>query len=363
MGDEISLIPRKKNNVNIKQYEKEFRIKASRSGFSEEETTACLKYAEPLLEQKLPVIYNTANLAALVGYKTNYIKRAAIFTPYFYRSFQIKKKNGKLRTLVEPLPSLKEIQSWILENILYEIKVSKYAKAYIKNRTLIENVRYHKGREVVLALDIENFFGSIKLSHVEKIFLDFGYSDNISNLLAKLCTYDGCLPQGAPTSPYLSNIYLNDFDEKVSKYCNDNEIRYTRYADDLTFSGTKEDMINMVNYIKNLLSDLDLSLNNDKESLMGRNQRQVVTGIVVNDKLQIPRNERNQIRNEVHYLIKFGLEEHLSRMKINKANYIDHLLGKINFALHINPNDERMKKYKGLVQSLKQQGQSDNLIS
>lgn len=337
--------------MNFIQYEKEFRKKASRSGFSEDETSVCLKYAEPLIEQKLPVIYNTANLAALVGYRTNYLKRAALYTPYFYRKFQIKKKNGKPRLLVEPLPSLKEIQSWILDNILYEVKVSKFAKAYIKDRTLLENVKYHRGKEAVLALDIKDFFSSIKMPKIEQIFLSLGYSSNISNLMGKLCTYYDVLPQGAPTSPYLSNLYLTSFDETVGKFCLERDIRYTRYADDLTFSGKKEDL-DIVEYIQNLLFKLDLRLNQEKENLMNRSTRQVVTGIVVNDKLQVPKTDRNFIRMEVHYLTKFGLSEHLSKTNNTRSNYMSHLLGKINFALHVNPKDQKMMAYKTAVLKL-----------
>jgi RNA-directed DNA polymerase len=337
--------------VTILQYENQFRQKARNAGFSEDQIVACLNYAGPLIEKNLPVIYNTANLSALVGYKPGYLKRAAKFTSYFYRSFKIRKSVGGFREIVEPLPSLKEIQSWILENILYEIKTSKYAKAYVRDRTLIDNVRYHKGREAVFTLDIKDFFGSIKLHHIEQVFLEFGYSELVSNLLAKLCTYEEALPQGAPTSPYLSNLYLRSFDEDISSFCNKHDIRYTRYADDLTFSGRIE-KLNIAGFIRKRLETEGLSLNDKKEKLMTRNMRQIVTGIVVNEKLQISKSERNFIRNEVHCLTKFGLTDHLQRTNNKKANYIEHLLGKINFALHVNPQDSKMQKYKIAVQQI-----------
>jgi RNA-directed DNA polymerase len=346
--------------MTFTQYEKKFRSKAIKSGFSEDQISACLSYAKPLIENNLPVIFNTANLGALVGYKTNYLKRAVKYTPYFYRDFIIRKKNGSIRKLVEPLPSLKEIQSWILENILQEIKVSKYAKAYVKNRTLLDNVRYHKGREAVLTLDIENFFGSITLSHIEQIFLALGYSSNISNLLAKLCTYDNVLPQGAPTSPYLSNLYLREFDEIISKFCNQKDIRYTRYADDLTFSGRK-DVLDIVEFIQENLHKLDLRLNKDKEKLMLRNQRQVVTGIVVNEKLQTPKTARNFLRNEIFFIKKFGLENHLKKTNNKKSHYLEHLIGKINYALHVNPNDLKMQSYKAIILNIFQTRDEDKI--
>lgn len=337
--------------MNFSHYSKIFRAKAERSGYSEDNISACLQYAEPLLEKNLPVIYNTANLASLVGYKTTYLKRAVKFTPYFYRSFKIKKRTGGTRDIVEPLPSLKEIQDWILCNILYKIKPSRYAKAYITGRSLPENVKYHKNKEMVLTLDILNFFGSIKLQNVENIFLEFGYSSNVSNLLAKLCTYDGVLPQGASTSPCLSNLFLRLFDEKVASYCRAKDIRYTRYADDLTFSGDAEDL-DIEDFIELELYNMGLYLNKEKTRRMTKNMRQIVTGIVVNEKLQTPKTERNFIRNEVYYLKKFGLKQHLKHTENKRANYLEHLLGKINFALHINPSDIRMRGYKDIVMQI-----------
>src|ERR1700744_6085418 len=113
--------------MTFDNYEKNFRKKASKSGYSEDDIQKCLKYAQPIIAKGLPVIYNTSNLAALVGYRKNYLKRAVLFTPYFYRKFFITKKAGKLREIKEPLPSLKDIQIWILNHILYAIHPSKFA--------------------------------------------------------------------------------------------------------------------------------------------------------------------------------------------------------------------------------------------
>jgi len=326
-------------------YEATFRAKASKSGFSEEDILKCLTYAKPLLEKNLPVIYNTSNLSALVGYEKPFLKKAALFTRYYYRRFTIKKKNNKLRTLSEPLPSLKEIQIWILNTILYNIPVSKFAKAYVPNRNILDNTRFHRNKEKVLSLDIEDFFPSIKRPSIEKIFLSLGYSSNVSNLLSKLCCCDEILPQGAPTSPYLSNIYLQNFDVFISNYCINEDIRYTRYADDLTFSGDFEEE-QVIKIVTNELKKIGLRLNKSKVKVMGRNDRQIVTGIVVNKIVQIPRYKRNDIRKEVYFVKKFGLDDHLVKTKNNRGNYIKHLLGKIEYAIFINPKDEEMLGYK-----------------
>lgn len=277
-----------KNNFEI--YKKKFADKAEINGFSAENINRCLSYAEPLISNDLPVIYNTSHLSALVGYKKSYIKRAVMYPKYFYRHFEILKKNGKKRNLSEPLPSLKEIQNWILNEILYKIKVSRYAKAYTRNRSIKDHVKYHTKSPMILTLDIHKFFDSIKPELTETMFRQVGYSNLISNLLTKLCYLNGSLPQGAPTSPYLSNILLFDFDENISIYCRENNLKYTRYADDLAFSGEIK-RTELIQFIRSELKKLGLRLNNDKTRLMRPNQPQIISGIVVNDKIQVPKSQ------------------------------------------------------------------------
>ncbi|MDX2279197.1 MAG: reverse transcriptase family protein [Saprospiraceae bacterium] len=338
--------------MNFSQYKKEFEEKASKSGYTDENIRRCLDYAKPLIEKNLPIIYNTSHLSVLVGYKKEYIKRSVVYTPYFYRDFKIKKRNGKMRTISEPLPSLKEIQSWILENILENVKVSPFAKAYRKNVSIIENIKFHRNQPKVFIVDLQNFFPSIKANSVENIFLSLGYSKIISNLLAKLCTRDGHLPQGAPTSPYLSNIFFKSADDKIIKYCLENHIKYTRYADDLSFSGNFDEN-KLLKLIEETVISLGLTLNSEKTKLMKPNERQTVTGIVVNEKIQVVFHKRNKLRQDLYYINKFGLDSHMDRKGIKKRNYLEHLLGKVNFILQINPMDEEFKRYKEHLIKLK----------
>jgi retron-type reverse transcriptase len=331
--------------MTYKTYEKLFRDKASEAGYSEDKILKCLQYSKPLIERGLPVIYNSSHIAALIGYKDSYFRRAIYSTDFFYRSFLINKKDGKKRRIKEPLPSLKEIQHWILDKILYKIEVSKFAKAYLPNRNLKDNVRFHKNQETVICLDIENFFESISLSNVVEIFIEIGYSETVASMLAKLCCLDKQLPQGAPTSPQLSNIFMRNFDKSVSQFCIKNKLRYTRYADDITISG-KFDSNHIKEVIEKEVMKNGLSLNIHKTRVMHKGSRQIVTGIVVNEKVQTPKYFRREIRQEVYYIKKYGLTNHLRMINCKKANYLKHLQGKINFALHINPKDEKLLEYK-----------------
>jgi RNA-directed DNA polymerase len=340
--------------MKFEEYKEGFVIKASKSGYSEDNIQLCLDYAEVLFINNVPVIYNTSHLSALVGYNKEYIKRATKYTPSYYRDFQIKKKNGKLRTISEPLPSLKEIQIWILENILSKINLSAFAKAYRKNIGIVENLRFHKKQEMVYTLDLVDFFPSINTQAVENIFRSFGYSNLISNLLAKLCTREDSLPQGAPTSPYLSNIFLKEIDNKIGTYCLEKKIKYTRYADDLSFSG-KFDEKSLLLFVEKNVNSIGLKINVEKTKLMKSGTRQTVTGIVVNDKPQVVFHKRNKLRQEMFYIKKFGLVDHIKHQKIKQANYLEHILGQVNFILQINPDDNEFKGYMTFLIDIKKQ--------
>lgn len=333
--------------VTFDKYKKKFTEKAIQTGYSADEVNKCLDYAKPILEKNLPVIYNTSNLSALVGFNKQYLKRASAYPDYFYKEHIIPKKSGGVRRLYEPLPNLKDVQGWIAKNILNEIPISRYAKAYVYDRSIKDHVKFHDGQKVVLTLDIEKFFDNINLDIVEEMFLSFGYSKLVSNLMAKLCCFKKKLPQGAPTSPVISNIIIKPLDDILSEYCRAKELKYTRYADDLAFSGDKIEKAELESIISKTLRNLGgLKLNSDKTMIMRDNQRQTIAGIVVNAKTQVPREKRDELRQAMYYIEKFGLEDHLQKINCSKSNYIKHLLGIANYITFINPKDEKTKVIK-----------------
>jgi len=337
------------------QYKNEFEIKAQKAGKSTDYIIENLNYAKHLYNKNLPIIYDSTHLSYLIGVNQEYLYKVANKQKLFYRKFYIKKKNGTNRLIHEPLPNLKIIQSWILQNILHNIQPSEFAKAYIPKGSIKENVRFHKGQKLVLKLDIENFFGNVSEREVYSVFKALGFHENLTVLFSKLCTLHGSLPQGASTSAYLSNLILRDFDEKVSEYCLSKKIRYTRYADDLTFSGNfnYKDVIKVVTQE---LKKINLKLNTNKTRVLRQNQSQIVTGIVVNKKIQISSRYRRRIRLELYYIQKFGLYDHLreTKSKLEAQQYIISILGKINYCLFINPHDLEMQKYRDIMNNLKQ---------
>ena len=326
---------------------------AKKNGKSEEYCEECMIYAQNLWVNKIPIIYTQEHLCALLGYLPIYVYAAANSPERFYRQFSIPKKNGGIRIISEPLPNLKEIQKWILKNILYNLKVSAYAKAYIPGKSIKDNVRFHRRQKKVLSLDIKSFYDCLTNWMVFQLFMENGYNESVAMMLTGLCCLNGSLPQGAPTSAALSNLLMKKFDEIVGKYCKEQEIRYTRYADDMTFSGDFDE-VQVIRFIRKNLKSMGLKLNKTKTRERKQGQQQEVTGIVVNYKTQVPKTVRKEIRKNMYYIQKYGLESHLNYIGTERKNYIGHLMGQISYALFINPKDREMKRYKHILEEYKQ---------
>lgn len=325
-------------------YSEEFRKVGYRNNFTQEEIDSLLDYAKEIYNKKVPIIYEQEHLALLVGYKYEYIIKISNSPEKFYRTFKIPKKSGGEREISEPLPSLKEVQHWILDEILYRHPVSRYAKAYVRNRSIRENARFHVQQEIVLTIDIKDFFPSLRYKKVYGVFAGLGYSVPVATLLSNLCCLNGGLPQGAPTSPALSNILMINVDKRISGFIKKNEIRYTRYADDMTFSGDFDPGM-VIKFVRSVLQDANLKVNEKKIRIRKPGQRQEVTGVIVNEKIQAPKEMRKKLRQSVYYIEKYGLTSHLDKTENTRANHIFHLLGIANFILFLNPEDQEARGY------------------
>lgn len=272
-----------------------------------------------------------------------------------YEEIIIKKKNKNLRYLNEPSPILKSIQKRILKNVLEEKMISKCAYAYKKGLSTILNAKSHVGCKVILKLDIENFFDNINFYKVyNSCFNENLYPKKLGMLLTNLCVYNDMLPQGSPTSGYISNIVLRNFDCNIDAYCKDKNINYTRYSDDMTFSGDF-DIRKLIKYVNELLYKERFRLNKSKIKVVLNTTRQQVTGIVVNEKINLSKNYKRKIRQEVYYVLKYGVKSHIEKRNINLScnRYLSVLLGKINYVLTVNPNDKEFINYKNEIKRIK----------
>src|SRR5690625_1514757 len=192
--------------MNWINFEKKFLATAKQNKYSNKYIQDWLSYAKILYNNKVPIIFDYLHFSYLVGIHHTYIFKVANATGKFYRTFKIPKKSGGLRVIKEPLPNLKIIQRWILNNILIYQPISEFTKAYRIGHSIKDNARFHLNQKILLKIDIENYFGTIHSKNVYCFFRSLGYTKQLSTLFTNLCCLDHSLPQGATTSPMLSNI-------------------------------------------------------------------------------------------------------------------------------------------------------------
>ncbi len=272
-----------------------------------------------------------------------------------YHSVEIPKKSGGTRSLNVPDEALKSVQRAIAEKLLSLEAVSQYATAYRTESGIVQNALPHIGKQKILKLDIYRFFDSIKYSAVkDKAFPEKRYSESIRILLSMLCYFKDTLPQGAPTSPAISNIILYDFDIAVGNYCNSRSVSYTRYCDDMTFSGELGNTDELILFVQEELKRYGFILNRKKTRAFSSSNQQKVTGIVVNEKPNIPDKYKREIRKEIYFIQKFGIISHLKRIGCGDTpeHYINSLLGKVNFVLQVCKNDKEFLNYKNILHNI-----------
>ncbi len=268
-----------------------------------------------------------------------------------YRTVMIPKNSGGFRKLSVPDEILKSIQKSITEKLVLPIGISKYAKAYYPSCSIVKNARLHVNKEIVLKLDILNFFDSITYITVKnKVFPSTVYAESLRILLSLLCYYDNGLPQGAPSSPAISNVIMYEFDEMLGKWCEGYGITYTRYCDDMTFSGDfNPDTV--ISFVRNELKKYGFLLNEQKTKIQCDGNRKIVSGVVVNEKPSVPIEYRRKLRQEIYFIEKFGIYSHMEKAKIDASpdKYIRQLFGRINYVLSINPNDKYFLQSRNLL--------------
>jgi len=334
------------------EYKNLFVIEAEKAGYFSFEIPQLLDYAEVLFNKNLPVIYNAKHLSEVLGYNLDFLYSVSNYSSEFYYDFKIPKKNGSFRELSAPVSFLKEIQRTILTEILSKVKPSPFAKAFIKKRSIKSNAWFHLKQKLVLKIDLKDFFHSTSTGRVVNYFKSLGYAPGVAGLLGNLCTKNNCLPQGAPTSPALSNLLNLQIDQRISGFCKKHNIRYTRYADDMTFSGDFPPGM-IVKFVKSVVSDYGYEINTSKTNCSTQSKRQCVTGIVVNSKMSVPREFREELRKEIYFVLKFGIESHLYNTNNYKANYLDSLLGRIAHVLYVDSKNHKMREAFEKIKSIK----------
>jgi RNA-directed DNA polymerase len=240
-----------------------------------------------------------------------------------YQRFLIPKKSGGDRLISAPMPRLKRVQYWVLDNILAAMPVHDAAHGFAPDRSIVSNALPHVGREVVVNLDLKDFFPTLTWKRVKGKFRGLGYSEAVATVLALICTepdvdaveLDGQrlyarkgprrLPQGAPTSPALTNLICLRLDRRIAGAAASLGFTYTRYADDMTFSASGEAAAKTGTLLKavgDIIAAEGFIVHPDKTRVMRRHRRQEVTGLTVNERVAVPRDTLRRFRALLHQI-------------------------------------------------------------
>lgn len=273
---------------------------------------------ERAAENQLPPIDSPKQLAELLGLSISelrwltYSRSAA--TRIHYTPFTIPKSDGSERQIWAPLPKLKASQRWVLRNIVEKLPMHGAAHGFLPGRSVLSNAQQHTDSRIVLNMDLKDFFPTVTFPRVKGVFRKAGYREQIATLLALLCTepprqiveHDGkryyvavgqrCLPQGAPTSPGLTNVISLRIDRRLTGLAKKFGWRYSRYADDLTFSlptsfRDPPHAGSLIGLVTRIVQEEGFEVNIQKTRVARRGRRQEVTGLVVNGS-QSPRVSR-----------------------------------------------------------------------
>jgi RNA-directed DNA polymerase len=286
---------------------------------------------ERAAENELPPLDGPKPLAEALGLTVAELRWLAYHrdaaTRIHYRRFTIPKRDGSLRPIWAPLPRLKAAQRWILRSIVEHLPVHGAAHGFLPGRSIASNAAVHAGSKIVLKIDLKDFFPTLTLRRVKGVFRKAGYRDQVATLLALLCTeapreeveLDGvrhfvalgprCLPQGAPTSPGLTNTICLRLDRRLEGLARKLGWRYTRYADDLTFSlpDGRRDVPKLgllLGSVGRIVAAEGFTVHPKKTRVARDGSRQKVTGLIVNGSgpPRVPRELRRQLRAAVHNL-------------------------------------------------------------
>lgn len=271
-----------------------------------------------------------------------------------YTNFKLQKKNGGERVINAPSKDLKDIQRNIVKILSKQQKVFLYknniksniSHAFTEDKSIITNAKVHKNKRYVYNLDLENFFESFHFGRVKGYFeknKTFLFPENVATILAQLTCYNGSLPQGAPSSPIITNLICNILDMKLLKTAKKYKLDYTRYADDLTFSTNNKDFVDQLeeftNKIEVIIEQSGFKINQKKTRLQYKQSRQVVTGLVVNKKVNFKKEVYKNTRAMANSLYKNG------SFKIDGSEgSLNQLEGRFSFINQINKELNKEKK-------------------
>jgi retron-type reverse transcriptase len=274
------------------------------------------------------------------------------------------KASGSYRLIEAPKPRLKELQRQVLARLLDRVPAHPAAHGFVRGRSIRSFAEPHIGQQIVLRIDLKEFFPSIRAARVQALFRTMGYPEPVADLLGGICTASvpryalremrlalpaaefqdlkttyrrRHLPQGAPTSPSLANLCAYRMDCRLAGLAEAAEAKYTRYADDLAFSGGGEFARGAERFALRMAAialEEGFAVNHHKTRIMRQGVRQHLAGLVVNEKVNVDRRHVDELKAILHNCVRFGPE---SQARDVRGSFREHLLGRIGFVEMVRP--------------------------
>ncbi|EDT6760934.1 RNA-directed DNA polymerase [Salmonella enterica subsp. enterica] len=328
-----------------------------------------------LAERNLPYIHSVKHLSLLTGCDENYLLSIINRSNRTYSFYTVPKRSGGVRFIHAPDEELKKLQQWINAQILINVPVHPCCYSFHKDSSIKKCAEKHCGVKWLIKIDIENFFEMVSEIEIYKVFIKLGYKPIISLALARICTYEpryltgfynkwviykkskrlpftsenarffGRLPQGAPTSPMLSNLVLSSLDERINRLIKYKNGVYSRYADDIFISFGDKDinrvyLEKVIGRVTRYLEDFGYKANKTKIRLISPRALKIILGLNVGGEIvKLNSNYKKDLQCHFYGINKFGLISHASHRKFNSVlGMLEHIKGKVNFACQIEPD-------------------------
>lgn len=341
-------------------------------GFDQSYLKKLVESGRKIQAHGVPVVYSLAHLAnlsnTLYSDLHGFVSRNGRYGQSSYKNFTISKRTGGKRWISIPVPPLMAVQSWIAQNILNSVMPHPSAYAYAIGRRIKDHANRHCGSDWILKIDIKDFFSNISERKIYEVFLSLGYTELLSFEMARICTRVtpnrkgkrwltefqdtgipeyycrnvGSLPQGAPTSPALSNLVFMNTDMQLEKLARSLGATYSRYADDLCFSfarSSRQEVFAAKRQISEVLWSYGFNENPKKTQIIPPGARKIVTGLVVNgESPTIPKEVRDTIKMHLYYCKKLGIPAHCRHKEFRSViGFRRHLYGLILYVSSITP--------------------------
>ena len=346
---------------------------------------------EKLEKLNLPYFENTVEFSEKIGKSISELRflafQRSVSKVSQYHNYYVPKKSGGKRLISAPKPKLKATQNWIKENILDKIEVNQHVHGFVKERSILTNAEPHQNKNLVISLDLKDFFPSISYKRVKGLFQKLGYSEQLSTIFALLTTHnetdklnvDGeiyyankdkerFLPQGSPASPAITTLIAYKMDKRLEGLAKKLGFTYTRYADDLTFSSdldlkndnkkeTDKIIGSLLYFVKKVATSEGFEVHPDKTHIMRKGNQQKVTGIIVNgneeNKLGIDRKTLRKFRAFLHQTSKTGWRVNEQHKDKKWGTHADPKQAALGFASFIKMVDaEKGEKFMQQIHSI-----------